>query len=799
MPNFCKQCCAFGQPGITPRWTHGSKDGVGTAYSTASCVWFTLWNGVVTEIYYPTIDKPQIRDLQYLISDGETFFHEEKRHLSHHTEQAWQHTLGYRITNTDPAGRYAIHKEVLCDPHGSCVLQHTWLEGDPDFLSRLHLYALCAPHLDVCGYGNNAYVIEVAGRQILVAERNNTWLAIAADIPFKRLSCGYVGNSDGWQDLADNYQMDWQFDHALDGNVALTGELDLSAGYDFTLAIAFGSSLHQATTSLFQSLDIPFSSHRDRFIEQWNRTLGKLLPLDSIATDGGYLYHKSFCVLLAHEDKHYPGAMIASLSIPWGQRKSDDSEYGGYHFVWPRDLVNSATALLAAGETETPLRVLVYLATSQMPDGGFPQNFWLDGQRDRDGVQLDEVAFPILLAWRLYQADALRQFDPFPMVIAATCYLIHHGPVTQQERWEQSSGFSPATLAVCIAALVCAACWCRDRNEPETAQFIEDYADFLECHIEAWTVTTQGTLVADIPRHYIRLNPAEVDDPQPNEDPNEGMLFIPHRHPDAQQCFPAKTIVDPSFLELVRYGIRRPNDPLIVDSLKVVDAVLKTDTPFGPVWRRYNHDGHGQRDDGSAWDGWGTGRAWILLTSERGQYELTAGHDAIPYLKAMEQFACETGLLPEQVWDAPDLPDAHMYLGRPTGSAMPLAWSHAEYIKLLRSIADGKVFDHIPQIEERYSDRCKCQLLEIWKLNRQVQFVKPNYTLRIQTPEPFRLHWSQDDWQTVQDTESSSTVLNIYYVDIPISENQRVPIRFTLYWRDREQWAEQDHVVQIRD
>ena len=765
---------AFGHPGIEPRWTHGSKEGVGTAYSTASKIWYTLWNGVVTEIFFPTIDKPQTRDTQYLVSDGKSWFKSEKQHLKSEIEQIDCHSLGYRIVNRDPEGKFQITKEIISDPHLSCILQRTVFESDLD----LHLYLLSAPHLEIGGQGNNGYAIDIAGYKILVAQKEETWMAIAATVPFKKLSCGYVGKSDGWQDLADNYVMDWEFDGAEDGNIALMGELDLDCGNEFTLGIAFGNTFHKAITTLLQGLDIPYDRQKENFIKQWQRTCDKLRPLDRISGDGGNLYHSSFSLILAHEDKSYPGALIASLSIPWGQVKTDDADYGGYHLVWPRDLYNSATALLAAGYDETPLRTLIYLATCQQEDGGYAQNFWIDGTPDRESAQLDEVAYPILLAWKLKQESALRHFDPYPMVIKAAKYLILHCPVTPQERWEQSSGFSPATLATVIAALTCTAVWTESKGDRNTAEFIQAYADFLECHIETWTVTTQGTLVPDVSRHYIRITPADPEDIQPNEDPNSGTIAVPHRHPDSQSEFPAKEIVDPSFLQLVRYGVRSPHDPLIIDSLKVVDAVLKTETPYGPVWKRYNHDGHGQRDDGSAWDKWGTGRSWILLTGERGQYELAAGGNPRPYIEALEAFATPTGLLPEQVWDAEDIKDAHMYLGKPTGSAMPLLWSHSEYIKLLRSTTDGQPYDYLPEVGDRYlSDRSQCQLLEIWQHNRQVARVKTGYTLRIQIPESFSLQWTNDDWRTSK-TINPNTCLSISYADIEIEEKMRSPICF---------------------
>jgi glucoamylase len=285
---------AFGQPGMEPRWTHGGKDGVGTAYAASSRIWFTFWNGIVTEVYYPTVDQPQLRDLQYLVTDGTSFFHEEKRHLNSKLERLSHHTLGYRCANSDPDGRYAIVKEIITDPHLACILQHTQLTGDESFLSKLKLYALCAPHLEVGGWGNNGSVIEVSGRKILTAQKRGTWLALSATVPFSRVSCGYVGRSDGWTDLADNLHMDWEFEHAPDGNVALTGELDLNGCHEFTLGLAFGNTQHHATSTLLQALNIPFRKHHKRYTEQWNRSGREILPLEKVSGDGGSLYRGSF-------------------------------------------------------------------------------------------------------------------------------------------------------------------------------------------------------------------------------------------------------------------------------------------------------------------------------------------------------------------------------------------------------------------------------------------------------------------------------------------------------------------------
>ena len=238
---------AFGGPGIEPRWTHGNKNGIGTAYSAASKIWFTLFGGAITEVYYPTVDRPQMRDLQFLVTDGESFFHEEKRDMSSRVERLSGHTLGFSCVNSDPQGRYHISKEVITDPFLACLLQHTRITGaDEAFLAKLKVYALCAPHLQVGGAGNTGYLTTVNGVRILMACKGGIWLAMAATVPFSRTSCGYVGKSDGWTDLHENLRMDYEFTRAENGNIALMGELDLSKSREFTLATAFGPNEHRA-------------------------------------------------------------------------------------------------------------------------------------------------------------------------------------------------------------------------------------------------------------------------------------------------------------------------------------------------------------------------------------------------------------------------------------------------------------------------------------------------------------------------------------------------------------------------
>ena len=474
----------FGAPGIPPKWTSSSKEGIGTAYSSSSRVWFTLSHGILNEIYYPTIDCPQIRDMQFLITDGETFFHEEKRDLTSEISYIQRDSLGYRVVGTDPEGRYQLIKEIITDPHQPCVLLEVKMEPAPEWVGRLQIYALLAPHVGGGGWGNSAQRHNVAGTNLLVAWKERTYLAMGANTGFLRTSCGYVGFSDGWQDLSQNRRLDWEFDRADEGNIAVIGQVDVTKTNRFVLGIAFGDGLHATVSSLLQSFSVPFGTHRQRFTQQWLRVRHSVPDLAHYSGDEGCLFRTSRSLLLAHEDKTFAGALIASASIPWGDAKGDE-ELGGYHLVWTRDMVNSATGLLAGNDIETPRRALVYLACSQQRDGGFPQNFWLDGTPYWRGIQLDEVAFPIILAWRLWKAEALGEFDPYPMVKAAAAYLIRQGPMTQQERWEENGGYSPSTLAASIAALVCAADFAKAHGQEITATFLEEYADF-------WSRTLNG-------------------------------------------------------------------------------------------------------------------------------------------------------------------------------------------------------------------------------------------------------------------------------------------------------------------
>jgi len=782
---------AFGAPGIEPRWTSSAKDGVGTAYHNSSRVWFTLSHGIINEIYFPFVDTPNTRDLQFLITDGETFCHEEKRDLLHQIECPEQNALLYRLTNSDPAGRYRLIKEIVTDPHSPVLLVRTRVEIlDATLTGKLRLYVLLAPHLNGAGKNNSAHGCSIGNRKLVHAFREGVSLVLGGAPDFKRRSVGFVGASDGWRDLMENFKMDWEFSRADDGNLAITAEVDLSAGLEFTVGVGFGHSPQSASTQLEQALATSFAEVRKKFVNQWQRARSEL-DLSAHTGDGGGMVRLSECLLLAHEDKTFQGAFVASLSIPWGETKGD-SDRGGYHLVWTRDMVQTATALLAGGLTESPLRALIWLACVQGDDGCLPQNSSITGEACWQGIQLDEIAAPILLAWRLQQAQALRLFDPWALVARAAGYLILHGPVTEQDRWEENSGYSPSTLATIVASLVCAADFAQGKNLSDLAAFLRDYADWLSAHLETWTVTHHGELLPGKPRHYVRITPANPDQPGQAPDPDQAEYILANgsgRHP-------ARNIVGGDFLHLVRLGVRAADDPIVVDSIAVIDHVLKRELPQGPGWRRYNHDGYGQKPGGGAYDGTGEGRCWPILTGERAHYELAAERDPSPFIKTLEGFANEGGMLPEQVWDADDLPAGNLKRGGPTGAAMPLCWAHAEYISLVRSHQDGVCFDRIEPVYQRYAKGGKTSAIEMWTFDHPTTRIAAGQTLRLITPRSAKIHWTSDGWLTAHDLEMHDTGVGCWFADLATAQLAGgACVDFTFRWGER--WEGKDFRVTV--
>ncbi len=481
------------------------------------------------------------------------------------------------------------------------------------------------------------------------------------------------------------------------------------------------------------------------------------------------------------------------MSIPWGNTK-DDSDAGGYHLIWARDMVQSMTALMACGEFASPLRALIWMTCVQQEDGGMPQNCQIDGKPYWNGLQLDEVAAPVILAWRLQQARALQQFDPWMVVSRAARCLIQHGPVTAQERWEENSGYSPSTLAAEIAALVCAADFATERHDAATAEVLLDYADWLVASLDSWTVTTCGELMPGKPRHFIRITPALPKPGVFDADPDSAIIDVKN----GGGTHAARNVVDGGFLQLVRYGIRAADDSVIVDSVAVIDHVLKHDLPQGPCWRRYNCDGYGEYPSGHAFDGAGEGRCWPLLTGERGHYEIAAGRDPQPYIKAMEGFASATGLLPEQLWDAADVPEAELKFGEPTGSAMPLCWAHAEYILLVHSAQEKIPRGRVQPIYERYVVQKTINKMAFWTFAHQPARIKTGKQLRIILQVPALVHWSNNNWEDAHDVQTQPSALDLYFADLPTDNlPEKSEILFTFRWPQTDHWEGRDFSVGV--
>src|SRR5438445_3882143 len=463
---------APGHPGIPPRWTSSAKSGVGTAVDAQSRVWFTLSHGIVNEVYFPRLDQANTRDLGLIVTDRKDFFSEEKRGASSRVAPLAQGVPGYRVTNECVQGRYRIVKTIFTDTKRDVLLQAIRFRALQGEMSDYSVFALLAPHINNCGYGNSAWIGTWKGTPMLFAQRDGTALAFACSTPFRAMSCGYVGASDGWQDLCAHKQLTGLYAEAPDGNVALTAELDFAAaGGSLVLALGFGRNGAEAGHNARASLLDDFSFLVADYAQQWKDFQRRCLDLGEVDDTGFDLYRVSTAVLKTHEAKSFSGAMIASLSIPWGFNKGDD-DLGGYHLVWPRDLVESAGGRLAAGDGDGARQALVYLMTTQDTEGKWPQNMWTDGTAYWSGIQLDETAFPILLADALRRSGDLAGIDPWPMIRSAAAYLARNGPVTQQDRWEEGSGYSPFTLAVEVAAMLAAADFAAAADETLGATYL---------------------------------------------------------------------------------------------------------------------------------------------------------------------------------------------------------------------------------------------------------------------------------------------------------------------------------------
>lgn len=682
---------APGAPGAKSDWVPGDKDGFGTSRTLASKVWYTLRNGELSEIYYPRIDTPSTRDTELVVTDGRTFTDRETTDTTHRVRLLDPESLVYQQIDRAKSGDYVITKTYVTDPRRSTVLVDVTfhsLTGKP-----YQVYVLHDPALTMTGNDDTGWTMHGA----LVASDGTTSDAVVSSSGFTQTSSGYQGVSDGWTDLATDHRMNWSYVARRQGNVVQLGRTRLTgvgAAQHALLAIGFGTTAATAFSTARASLAAGFPAARAAYSTQWHRYLASLKPVPASAARWTTEYRVSELVLASSEDKTYRGGFVAAPGRPWAWANSLQ-QFPVYHAVWSRDLYQIATALIAMGDRAAANRALTYLFNVQeRPDGSYPQNSRLDGEPVFGGLQMDEVSFPTLLAWQLGRTGV----SDWRHIRTAEDFVIAHGPSTPSDRWENASGFSPATIAAEIAGLVVGARIAALNGNAFTAQRYLRVADAWRANLGNWTVTHNGPLSSK--PYFMRITA--------DGNANAGTKI---QLSDGGPLIDQRRVLDPSFLELVRLGVERPGTARVTNTLRLIDAKLGFSTPNGPFWHRASFDGYGEERTGAEWQVTPTGsdltlgRGWPLLTGERGEYALAAGLPAQLYLDTMARAADpQTHLLPEQVWDhrPPAGTPGGPQPGTPTRSATPLAWTHAQFIRLAWSIQAGAPVETPQPVACRY-------------------------------------------------------------------------------------------------
>lgn len=768
-----------------PTWAPAGKDAVGTSLGT-SRVWFTVAQGIITEVYSPRPDIPQLKDMGFIVGDGADFW-VELRHFGNH-EIEWAADAIPAITITHRHPRFTLVLRVCVDPARDVLVTDFTLAGD----QNLQLYVLAAPRIGEDARNNLAWADEWVGQPVLWAEQGPFGLALLAagrdgGPGLLQRSVGCVGASDGWQDFNRNGGMRWHYAEAGPGEIALTAQLPRAG----TLALGLSSSREAAATLAVESMAVGFEAIWAEFCLGWSKWLQNIewpreLP-HLLSPSQLTLLKRSAMVIRCHEDHTFPGAMVAGLAVPWGE---SSTSRGGYHLVWARDLVEAAGALVAMGCLADARRVLAYLSATQQADGHWLQNQWLGGKPFWQGIQLDETAFPVLLAGALAERNALNGMQVDDMVRRALAFIVREGPVTGQDRWEEDRGVNTFTVAVAIAALVEGS---RFLGEQEACCALM-VADFWNASLEEWT-WVKGTGLArtlGVAGYHMRSAPEDVliHDGLHNE-----ALLIKNRAGNPAVAADEQLATD--CLQLLRFGLRDPADPQTASSVRAVDAALRVQTPSGAAWHRYNGDGYGEHEDGSPFDGSGVGRAWPLLTGERGHVALLAGESVQPYLQAMVQMTGKGGLLPEQVWDSKPMPERQLFPGQPTGSAMPLVWAHAEFIKLALSLVAGFPVDRPARCWTRYGGRRPILNYGLWRMKQRIRSLVVGRELRLLLDEPAQIHWGTGNWHDIRDVATQSWGLgHVARISVgSLQVGQRIV--FTIYWRERACWQGEDFAINI--
>ena len=712
-------------PGALSHFGLARKDCLGTARNTTSKVWYTVANGVLSDVYYPTVDTTNVETLQYVVTDGATFTDLQTRDMTS-TVEALRGSGGMacKVTSTAKSGKYRIETEYITDPARNTVLMNV------KFKSASAGYGLYV-RFDATVNGNGgggpgnggpdgATIDDSTGHPVLVssdpitttnaANRDYAQPVFAAlDATFSEASSGFVGAaSDGLVQLDASHALTKTYVDALGGNVVQTAKVELNGGGSSgtaVLALGFGGSQDEAVAAAEGSLGRAFAKTEAAYVDGWknyDRTLTKphTEKLRAIArADEKRLedeYYLSANVVKASEDKTFPGAIVASLASPWGQAISAgdpaNTYFGSYREVFARDLYEAWTGLVAAGDLSTARAATRFLFDrQQLPDGSMPRNSLVNGKvaPDSFGTQLDETAYPILMAYQLRLTDPSLYANH---VKPAANFLAAHGPAFGVERWEEQGGFSPSTIAAEIAGLVAAADLARANGDKASAAVWLGIADSWQRQVKDWTVTTNGPHAS---RYFIRLSKTG--------DPNAAISYnVGNGGPTLDQ----RDVIDAGFLELVRLGALSARDPDILASLPVVDATIRSTTASGPGWHRYNGDGYGDdAADGHPWapSGRGTGHLWPALSAERGEQEQATRNvtGAASLLLGMSRFASGVGLIPEQDWEFPNLAPSPYGTdpavasigfenGGAAGSASPLTWSAASFVRLAGDLAAGR-------------------------------------------------------------------------------------------------------------
>jgi glucoamylase len=729
------QASAPDGPGVLSHFDLARKDCLGTARNTTSRVWYTVAGGVLSDVYYPTVDNTNVETLQYIVSDGSTFTDLQSRDMTYTVQALDPGGMECRVTATAKSGLYQVVTDYLTDPARNTVVMRVRFDRIAK-AAPLSLYLRFDPSVNGNGGGgsgnggaDSATVDTSTGRPVLVASDPVTatnavnrdyaqpvFAALAG--PFDQATSGFAGSqSDGLVQLDAAHALTSSFADAGPGNVVQTARVDARDGKAFVLALGFGATQSEAVGEAEGSLAADFDRLQRGYgqgWEQYDRSLVKPpKKLSGLGSDDEARladeYYLSANVIKASEDKTFPGAIVASLASPWGQAVSAgdplNTYFGSYREVFARDLYEAWTGLVADGDLATARAATLFLfERQQLPDGSMPRNSLVNGKTAPDsfGTQLDECAYPILMADELGMTDASLYTDH---IRPAANFVAAHGPSFGPERWEEQGGYSPSTIAAEIAGLVAAAQIADVNGDTASASVWRGVADDWQRSIKGWTLTTSGPLASH--PYFIRLSKTG--------DPNAAITYnLGNGGPTLDQ----RGVVDAGFLELARLGELAASDSDILQSLPVVDTTIRTDTASGPGWHRYNGDGYGDgSDDGHPWapSGKGTGHLWPVLTAERGEQSLQTGDPATAaaLLDAMARMASGIGLIPEQDWELPDLAASPFGTapeiasigfrkGAPAGSAAPLTWSAASFVRLARDLREGTLVDRPGATFDRY-------------------------------------------------------------------------------------------------